>query len=388
MFGGSIKIKQAEEKEISADNLKFSMPSIYIIGETDHFSEENLIFKERLIELVKSKKNTFYLGLEGETFPDNLNEMKEINACGIQNKIVTFYTDCIKYYIYMNPERPHSELTNSKINNNVMMEFLRLCQYIPRFFSLGHDQNTILQNIFSVLHSRDTICADFFLKMPGEELLSHFDSMKDDWYIETWIEEHSSYILDNMDRFSHVLKALSLALREYILDSMPHFKDHRALSEETIAKIFSGKHRFEENAETTELMLLFILDLKNHDWIKNMLVINSYALSKEMSVVYVVGNDHIQGLKTYFGDRHRDFKIKYLSTHDIGYSPTYFMEGRDDKVSPEFSLKMKEKTHEGLKLFSPVTEQHSSSIGRQNLDSPQKDPKNKPGPHFRRPGLG
>lgn len=390
MFSGSIKAKQAEEKDVSIDDLKCSMPSIYIIGETNHFSEENLLFKEGLMELVMSGKNSFYLGLEGRPFPDNLNDMKEINACGIQNKIITFFVDCIKCYIWMNPENPHSEVMDSNVKNHVMTNFLTLCQYVPRFFSLGHDQDNILQSIFMKLCSRDSICANFFLNMPGEELLSHHDSMKDDWYIQTWIEEHNSYILDDMDRFSHVLKGMSLALREYILNSMTHLKDHKALSEETISRVFSEKHRFEENAETTELMLLFLLDLKNYDWIKNMLVINSYALSKGMSIVYVVGNDHVQGLKAYFGDRHGDFKIKYLSTQDINYSPIYFMEDMDSKNSPELSPKIKEKTDETrLKLFSPVTEQYSGSTERQNLDSPQKDPKNTPGgPHFRRAGLG
>lgn len=390
MFSTSGKTKQAEEIDISLDKLQFSVPSIYIIGEENHYSEENLLFKEGLIDLVRSKKNKFYLGLEGQTFPDNFNDSIEINACGIQNKIITFYVDCIKYYICMNPESNHSEDTNSKIKNHVMTGFLRLCQYIPRFFSLGHDQHIILQSIFIKLCSCDRTCNNFFLNMPGEELLSHFDSMKTDWYIQYWIEEYSNYILDDMDQFSHVLKALSLALREYILNSMPHFKDHKALANETISRVFSGKHRFEENAETTELMLLFLVDLKNHDWIKNMLVINSYASSKGMPVVYVVGNGHVQGLKTYFGNRHGDFKIKYLSAQDIGYSPLYFMEDMNNKVSPGLSSKMQEKTHEArLKLFSPVTEQHSDSMGCQNLDSPQKDPKNKPGgPHFRRPGLG
>jgi len=42
-----------------------------------------------------------------------------------------------------------------------------------------------------------------------------------------------------------------------------------------------------------------------------------------------------------------------------------------------------------LKLFSPATIEHLESKESQNIDLPQKNPKNKPGgPHFRRSGLG
>lgn len=316
-------------------------PAIYIVGEDNHYSKKNSLFKNKLWNLVIEGKNNFFLGLEGTYFPDNFDDVKPHNFSGIQNKVVSYYADCVQIYISMNPENPHSKTMKPKIDRYVILAFLRLCQFVPRFISYNHDKDNNMRTILGRLYYQNENCRNFFDAMPGRELLSHSDSMKVEWYVLEWFSEHRNYILDKISSFSNVLQEITLALADNIRHNMPELANHVALSKETLSQVFSNKHAFKENAETTPLMELFLIDLKNQAWKKNMLRINSYAIAKGLPVIYVVGDSHMEGLERCLGHRHGEYRINYYPHHDMMNSPFCFLDDMGTKSSPDFSSKFK-----------------------------------------------
>ncbi|MBA3535111.1 MAG: ankyrin repeat domain-containing protein [Tatlockia sp.] len=314
------KAEKPSENEIKFSNLlsQFShlfrreviyAAEIHIVGE-NHYGVKNILFKKKLLELARTGKNKFFLGLEGHLFKD-FDKTKEFNCSGIETQLITLYATCIATYIWYNPKQPHTEDLQNRASEFYIKGFLSLCRII---LFMEYDK-IMSHDLFEVTQASD--CELFFKNMPGTDLLRYAYGDSSESIKREWFFENKAYILNDIETFSKVLKTAGLILQGLIKKHCPHLANHPALSDETLNEVFSKKHFFEVNAETNELILLFLLDLKNKDWKTNIDFINEYALNKRLPTIFIVGESHISGLKELLGSSQGKFSINYYSQHDF-----------------------------------------------------------------------
>lgn len=337
--------KSSEEKTILSQSnsasllqrseLKTSpLPIIYIIGEANHYTFENQIFRENLRKIARSKDCNFYLGVEGYTYKKNNKNCSN----GIENNMIFSYVTLVTTYIMMNPAQPYSNDKQRWVNNNFIKEILKFYQNsMPECFimqqssSRNSSMRCNLANVRMVAEKKLSIYGssyqNFITEMPGESILSHLDGFSKSYH-DLWIEEYSDYVLKDIPKALKVLAEIIYALREAILNETPDLASHQALTKTMLQNIFSNKHSFKNDVYYigSELLDLFFIDLRNFAWINNIIDINNKANAKNLPAVYIVGDNHIQDLKEKLRKQRTTHQLLVFSSHDVNQSSIFLTE--------------------------------------------------------------